>query len=146
MKKEHATSIPRNVDATSGVPRSTLGHACTAGCDDVVARGIELLLELAARRHGALWPCHPPRPAAHLAQRLDDGRDDFGRGPVHPPAGLRHDQAAGFFDRSNDARDVERHQAAKVDDCSDTGTIEPMVISVTSRPGRRTSASPRRMK
>src|SRR4029077_5741873 len=31
---------------TSGVPRSSLGHTCAAGCDDVLARGIELLLEL----------------------------------------------------------------------------------------------------
>src|SRR5260221_3004972 len=72
---------------TSGVPRSTLGYACTAGCDNVVTRRIELLLKLAARRHGALRPCHPPRPAAHLAQRLDDGRDDFGRGSIHPQPG-----------------------------------------------------------
>src|SRR5262245_6720088 len=115
MKKEHATSIPRNLDATSGVPRSTPGHACSTGCDDVVTRGIELLFKLAARRYGALRPCYTPRPAAHLAQRLDNGRNDFGGGPVHPPAGLRHDQAAGFVDRSDDARDVERHQAAKVD-------------------------------
>src|SRR5262249_13711796 len=106
MKKEHATSIPRNVDATSGVPGLTLGPACTAGCGDVVTRGIELLFKLAARRHGALRPCHTPRPAAHLARRLDDGRDDFGRGPVHPPAGLRHDEAPGFFDRRDNARDV----------------------------------------
>src|SRR5215471_17518952 len=100
---------------TGGVPRSTFGHACTAGCDDVVTRGIELLLKLAARRYSALRPCHTPRPAADLAQRLDHGRDDFGGGPVHSPARLRHDQTASFLDRSNDARDVERHQAAKVD-------------------------------
>src|SRR6516162_7973142 len=104
MKKEQATSLPRNVDATSGVPRSTLGHACTAGRDDVVTRGIELLLKPAARGHGALRPCDTPRPAAHLAQRLDDGCDDFGCGSIHPPAGLRHDESAGFFDRGDDAR------------------------------------------
>src|SRR5262245_24122210 len=98
MKKEHATPIPRNVDATSGVPRSTLGHACTAGCDYVVTCGIELLLKLSARRHGALRPCHTPRPAAHLAQRLDDGRDDFGGGPIHPPSGFRHNETASFLD------------------------------------------------
>src|SRR5262245_11593961 len=101
-------------DQPSGVPRSTLGHACTAGGDDVVTRGIELLLKLAARGHSALRPCYTPRPAAHLAQRFDDGRDDFGGGPVHPPAGLRHDEAPGFFHRGDDACDVERHQAAKV--------------------------------
>src|SRR5262249_10532147 len=98
MKKEHATSLPRNADATSGVPRSTLDHACTAGGDDVVSRGIELLLKLAARGHGALRPCHTPRPAAHLAQRLDDGRDDFGGGPIHAPSGFRHDETASFLD------------------------------------------------
>src|SRR5262245_20865150 len=101
MKKEHATPIPRNVNATSGVPRSALGHTCTAGCGDVVTRGIELFLKLAARRNSALRPCHTPRPAVHLAERLDDGRDDFGRSPVHPPTGLRHDETPGFFDRGD---------------------------------------------
>src|SRR5262249_60714551 len=98
MKKEHATSIPRDVDATSGVPRSTLGHACTAGCDDVVTCGIELLLKLAARRHGALRPCHTPRPAAHLAQCLDGGLADFGGRPVHAPSWFRRGGTASFPD------------------------------------------------
>src|SRR5689334_11385054 len=115
MRKEHATPIPRNAYGTSGVPRSSLAHTCTASRDDVLARRIERLLELAARRHGAWRPCHAPRAAAHVPQRLDDRGDDLGGGPVRAPAGLRHDKTAGFLDRANDARHVERHQAAKVD-------------------------------